>query len=547
MKIAIGQINTTVGDFEGNAEKILDYARRAEREGAELIVFPEMSVCGYPPMDLLDYERFVQENLRMLRYLQRQLPEELGVLVGYVDKTKGVGGKALQNVVSVLHGGQIIHSQAKTLLPTYDVFDEARYFQPAAERRPFTFKGVRIGAAICEDIWWQSEPSPGTRYVLDPVKELLDAGAELLLAPSASPFYQGKREVRRGLVEKIGRASGVPMVYVNMVGGNDNLIFDGASMISDARGRVTAVCEGYEEEFRLFDTEVPGGEAPVRDREPCEHLRQALVLGLKDYVEKCGFSRVHLGLSGGVDSALVAVLAVQAFGPERVRTFAMPSRFSADASTEDARQLANNLGVEFDVLPIEPMYEASLKSLEQVFGETEFGVTEENVQARLRGVMMMAYSNKTGSLLLTTGNKSELATGYCTLYGDMAGGLSVIGDLLKQDVYRLCRHINSLEAVIPESIIEKVPSAELRPDQKDEDSLPSYEILDGILSRYVVENKSADEIAAEGFDLQTVRDIVSLVGKNEYKRRQAPPVLKVSTRAFGTGRRMPIARNHFEA
>jgi NAD+ synthase (glutamine-hydrolysing) len=506
-----------------------------------------MSICGYPPMDLLDYERFVQENLRILRYLQRELPGELGVLVGYVDKTKGVGGKALQNVVSLIHRGGILHSQAKTLLPTYDVFDEARYFQPAAERRPFTFKGLRIGAAICEDIWWQSEPAPGTRYVIDPVKELLDEGAELLLAPSASPFHLGKREVRRRLLEKIGRSSGVPMIYVNMVGGNDNLIFDGASMVSNKRGEVTDVCRGYEEEFRLYDTADLGAEAPRGEEESCEHLRQALVLGLRDYVEKCGFSRVHLGLSGGIDSALVAVLAVQALGAERVRSFALPSRFSAEASAGDAGQLAQNLGIAFDVLPIEGGYDAALKALEPVFEDTEFGVAEENIQARLRGMLLMAYSNKTGSLLLTTGNKSELATGYCTLYGDMAGGLSVIGDLLKREVYALCRHINAERELIPESILNKAPSAELRPDQRDEDSLPAYEILDGILSRYVVENKTADEIAADGFDPETVRDIVTLVGKNEYKRRQAPPVLKVSTRAFGTGRRMPIARHLFES
>jgi NAD+ synthase (glutamine-hydrolysing) len=547
MKVAVGQINTTIGDFAGNVEKIITCTRRAEQEGAELIVFPEMCICGYPPMDLLDYERFVQENLRAVRRLQRELPREVGVLVGYVDKTKGVGGKALQNVVSVIHRGEIIHSQAKTLLPTYDVFDEARYFQPAAERRTFTFKGLRIGAAICEDIWWQTEPAPGTRYVIDPVKELLDGGAELLLAPSASPFHQGKREVRRGLLEKIGMSSGVPIIYVNMVGGNDNLVFDGASMVSNGEGRVTALCRSYEEDFRVFDTADLGEESPQESETPEEHLRRALVLGLRDYTEKCGFSRVHLGLSGGVDSALVAVLAVQALGAERVRTFALPSRYSTEASTEDARQLAQNLGTAFDVVPIESVYDASLKALEPVFGDSEFGVTEENVQARLRGMLLMAYSNKTGSLLLTTGNKSELATGYCTLYGDMAGGLSVIGDLLKTEVYRLCRHINAGRELIPESIMNKPPSAELRPDQKDQDSLPPYEELDGILNRYVVENKTADQIAAEGFDPTTVTRILGLVGKNEYKRRQAPPVLKVSTRAFGTGRRMPLARRIYEA
>lgn len=580
MKIAVGQINTTLADFDGNTEKILRYARYAVKRHVDLIVFPEMSLCGYPPMDLLDYERFVRENKRALRRLQHELPEEIAVAVGYVDKTHGISGKGLQNVVSIIRGGAILHSQAKTLLPTYDVFDEARYFEPASDRRVFELDGLRIGIAICEDLWWESEPSPGTRYALDPVRDLLDAGAQLIIAPSASPFFTGKDEVRRALIGNIGAASGVPVFYANMVGGNDNLVFDGTSLVSAGSGRVVVTGARFEEDY--FDVEVepesgavtmkgssdtPAGAGAnaeygevaagsdgtdVREsagedlHSEYEELRRALILGLRDYVHKCGFSRVHLALSGGIDSALVAVLAAQALGPENVHTFALPSRYSSEASAGDAETLAENLGVAIDSVPIEPVFDATLSTLAPVFEGTEADVTEENIQARIRGMFMMAYSNKYRSLVLTTGNKSELATGYCTLYGDMAGGLAVIGDLFKRQVYGLCRHLNRNEEVIPESIMEKPPSAELRPDQKDEDSLPPYETLDKILELYLLDNLSAEEIAERGFDLRLVRDLLTLVGRNEYKRRQAPPVLKVSTRAFGTGRRMPVARKIYE-
>ncbi|MFP4268431.1 MAG: NAD+ synthase [Spirochaetaceae bacterium] len=564
MKVAVGQINTVLGDFEGNTRKILEYAGRAAENGVDLIVFPEMSICGYPPMDLLDYERFTQENRRSLRKLQRELPLGIAAAVGYVDKTEGVLGKNLQNVVSIIRNGVILHSQAKTLLPTYDVFDEARYFEPASERRVYELDGVRVGIAVCEDLWWETEPVPGTRYAVDPVRELLDAGAALILSPSASPFFRGKDEVRRSLLRGVGRSSGVPVVYVNMVGGNDNLIFDGRSLVSDGSGEVFAEGRPFEEDY--FEVQLEGREsvkgvsepgspsarsastssADATDTEGFEELRRALVLGLADYVGKCGFTRVHLGLSGGIDSALVAVLAVQALGEGKVHAFAMPSRYSSEASAGDAGALANNLGIEFDSIPIEPVFESTLGVLAPVLEGTEADVTEENIQARIRGMLMMAYSNKFRSLVLTTGNKSELATGYCTLYGDMAGGLAVIGDLLKTEVYGLCRHINRQREIIPRSIMEKPPSAELRPDQKDEDSLPPYETLDAILELYLLENLSAGEIADRGFDRNMVSEILTLVGRNEYKRRQAPPVLKVSKRAFGTGRRMPVARRIYE-
>ncbi len=547
MKIAIGQINTVIGDFAGNADKILRTAAEAKEDLADLLVFPEMCICGYPPMDLLDYGRFVQENQKALRRLQQQLPSGIAVAVGYVDQTRGTAGKPLQNTVSVIKDGRILHSQAKTLLPTYDVFDEARYFEPASSRAIFSLDGVKFGIAICEDIWWESEPAPGTRYAVDPVKDLLDQGAQLILVPSASPFFSGKQEIRLELLQKIGRSSGVPAVYANMVGGNDNLIFDGCSMVTDSRGELIKYGESFREDYLLFDTDTqhPSVELPRLDQ--YELLREALVLGIRDYTAKCGFSKVHLGLSGGIDSALVAVLAVQALGPDKVHTFALPSRYSASSSEEDARQLAENLGVGYEVVPVEHVFNAVLETLRPVFGDREHDVAEENVQARIRGMLLMAYSNKFGSLVLTTGNKSELATGYCTLYGDMAGGLAVIGDLFKTQVYGLCRHINASEEIIPVNIINKPPSAELRPNQTDQDNLPDYEVLDGILSLYLLENKSAVEIAEAGYDPGMVHDVLTLVGRNEYKRRQAPPVLKVSTRAFGTGRRMPIARRIYEA
>jgi len=546
MKIAVGQINTVIGDFSGNVDKILRTAVQAGEDMIDLVVFPEMSICGYPPMDLLDYSRFVQENQKALRRIQKELIPGISAAVGYVDQTRGIGGKPLQNVISVIKDGSILHTQAKSLLPTYDVFDEARYFEPANSRKVFQLKGLKIGIAICEDIWWESEAVPGTRYAVDPVKELLDQGAEIILVPSASPYFAGKQKIRLELLRKIGRSSGVPAVYVNMIGGNDNLIFDGLSMITDSGGNLIKFAGSFREDYLMADLDAdhPALELPGTDSN--ELLQEALVLGLRDYVEKCGFKRVHLGLSGGIDSALVAVLAARALGPERVHTFGLPSRYSSSASETDARQLARNLGISFDLLPVEQTFNAVLDSLRPVFAGRDPDVAEENIQARIRGLFLMAYSNKFGSLLLTTGNKSELATGYCTLYGDMSGGLAVIGDLFKTQVYELCRHINAGEQIIPENIIQKAPSAELRPDQTDQDSLPEYEVLDRILYLYLLENKSAVEIVEAGFEEKTVREILRLVGRNEYKRRQAPPVLKVSMRAFGTGRRMPIARHMYE-
>jgi NAD+ synthase (glutamine-hydrolysing) len=558
VKLSLGQINSTIGDFVGNSARIRDAAIRARSEGAELIVFPELSLCGYPPMDLLDYEAFVEENITALRRLQQTLPPDIAVVVGYVDRTQGSTGKSLQNVAAVILNGEVVFRQAKRLLPTYDVFDEARYFEPAQASRVWQFGGLKIGIAICEDIWWETEPVPGTRYPVDPVRDLLDAGAQIILAPSASPFHSGKLHTRSRLVSSIGRNNSVPVVYVNMVGGNDSLIFDGYSFATDRSGAIRHLSPGFSEHVAIVESSTltntsTGVETPPAapllpgEEDRFAELERALILGLRDYLAKTGFSRVHLGLSGGIDSAVVAVIAARAVGPENVKVFLMPSQYSSSGSVTDSEQLARNLEVAYRTLPILPIYDAFSELLKEEFAGSEPGIAEENIQARARGNLLMAWSNKFGSLTLTTGNKSELAVGYCTLYGDMSGGLGVIGDLLKTEVYALARHFNRHEEVIPEEIITKPPSAELRPDQKDEDSLPAYSVLDGILHRYLILNQTYPQIVEAGFDPETVSHILHLVGRSEYKRRQAPPVLKVSPRAFGNGRRMPIARTIFES
>ncbi len=571
MRIAIAQCNPIIGAFDGNRRRILNAARQARDYGAELVLFPELAVCGYPPMDLLDQRTFVEANQKSVRMLQHELPADLAVVVGYVETNLAVSGKPLQNVAAVLHQGRVLHLQAKTLLPTYDVFDEARYFEPAAVRTPFELHGVRLGIAICEDIWWETPPAPGERYPIDPVKELLDAGAQLLLVPSASPFFTGKRTVREQLAERIAGIAGVPVVYSNMVGGNDSLIFDGNSFVVDAGGAVTARAPGFEEHVLVLDLTpgTPGTSGAPRaasargELHPAVHpqvrrgaapnpgekymeIEQALVLGIRDYLVKSGFKRVHLGLSGGLDSAVVAVLAVRALGRENVHAFLLPSQYSSPGSVGDAKQLCDALGIEYTTIAIGEIYHAFMRELEPVFAGREEDVAEENVQARVRGTLLMAYSNKFSSLVLATGNKSELATGYCTLYGDMAGALAVIGDLFKTEVYELAESFNSARAIIPQSTLTKAPSAELRPDQSDQDSLPPYDQLDAVLHCYIMENLTSTQIIERGFPPELVHRTLSLVARAEYKRRQTPPVLKVSPRAFGTGRRVPIARSIYE-
>ena len=546
MRIALGQINPVIGDFTGNLAKILAFSGEAKRRGAELAVFPEMCLCGYPPMDLVEHDSFVEANLKSLRLLQQQAPADIGIVVGYVDRNRTRAGKPLANTVSLVLDGEILLTQEKTLLPSYDVFDEARYFEPARERRVLEWRGERLGIAICEDFWWEAERATGSRYPVDPIKELLDQGATLILAPSASPYHAGKPQVRLGLLSGIGKSSGVPVLYVNTVGANDSLIFDGQSMVTSPEGRLVFLGAAFEEQLAVVDP-YAAGEGLFLSADRYRELEQALVLGIADYARKCGFHRVHLGLSGGIDSSVVAVLAVRAVGPEQVAVFALPSRYSSPGSLTDAETLARNLGVRLERIPIEEVFQASLSGLEPVFRGTPPDSAEENLQARIRGTLLMAYGNKFHSLLLATGNKSELATGYCTLYGDMCGGLAPIGDLLKTEVYALARSLNRDRKLIPETVFDKPPSAELKPDQTDQDTLPPYEQLDRILSRYLLDNLTFEQISALGEDPDTVRRVLSMVSRAEFKRRQAAPVLKVSPRAFGTGRRIPIARRFYEA
>jgi NAD+ synthetase len=544
MKIALAQINTTVGDLASNEAKIRAAYERGDAAGADLVVMPELAVTGYPPRDLLLKENFVAGNLAVVERLAK-ITGQTGLVVGYVGRSEIRPGRAVTNSVALLQHGKIVATRNKTLLPTYDVFDEDRYFQPATQNAPVQFNGTTIGLTVCEDIWNDEDFWPDRRYRQDPAQELLTAGAKLIVNVSASPWHLGKHQLRREMLALVARKSKCPVVYCNLIGGNDELVFDGSSLVYNEHGELVAQGKIFEEDFLLVDLATA---KPVSDTLPAEEEKifKALVLGLRDYAHKCGFKSALLGLSGGIDSALVAVLAVAALGKENVRGVSLPSRFSSQGSLDDARSLAENLGIRYDVIPIEPMFEVAKQQLKNVFEGRPEDVAEENIQARLRGVILMGMSNKFGSLLLTTGNKSETAVGYCTLYGDMCGGLSVINDLPKMMVYRLSKWINREHEIIPAASITKAPSAELRPNQTDQDSLPPYEILDAILEKYVVEAKSVAEIVRAGFDEATVKRVARLIDNSEYKRRQAAPGLKVTTKAFGVGRRIPIAQRYRE-
>jgi NAD+ synthase (glutamine-hydrolysing) len=572
-------MNSTIGGFTGNREKILAFTRKAQTEHrSDLVLFPELAVCGYPPMDLLDQDRFVEMNIRTVHILQREIPEGIAVGVGFVNRNPYGRGKSLVNAYGILLNGKLVFEQIKTLLPTYDVFDEARNFESAQQWPVFAWQGERIGVAICEDVWRETD-IPGTHYLRDPVRELLNQGVSLLCVPSASPYIAGKLKVRRALAERISRRGNIPLVYINAVGANDSILFDGRSFVvapaeeGPGSGSVKGyplklTAKAFEEDLLTWESTAPRGgvfyeqepaDSDCRDtfkvgltRQELDILEAALVMGIREYMHKCGFTKAHLGLSGGIDSALVAYLAVQALGKDRVVCFSMPSRFSSPGSKDDALELAARLGCGLVSLPIEPVYTSFLSTLAEVFERRPFDVAEENLQARIRGTLLMAFSNKFDSMLLTTGNKSELAMGYCTLYGDTNGALGPIGDLFKTEVFALCRRINEKalaaqgRAIIPEEILTKAPSAELRFNQKDEDSLPPYEQLDAILKLYLFENLSKEEIMERGFDGELSGWIIKTVARAEFKRRQAPPVLKVSKRAFGMGRRMPIARELYE-
>jgi NAD+ synthase (glutamine-hydrolysing) len=548
MKIALAQLNTTVGDLAGNEAKILAAYAHAVAAGADLLITPELALTGYPPRDLLLKPHFVAQNLAALERLAAKT-RITGLLVGHVGDHTAEPGRDLTNAVSLLQHGRIVATRTKTLLPTYDVFDEDRYFEPASENAPVPFEGVSLGLTICEDMWNDEDFWPERLYRRNPPMDLVKAGAEILINASASPWSLGKEKTRFDMLRSLAIKSRRPVVYCNLVGGNDELVFDGDSMVFAADGTLLAKGKAFEEDF-LF-VELPDGTEPAPGvgyaaSAPEELIYRALVLGLRDYLHKCGFKSAVLGLSGGIDSALVACIAAEALGADNVRGLALPSEISSQHSLDDARVLAANLGIRYDVVPIQPPFAAVRAQMKNVLEGRAEDTTEENIQARLRGVVLMAMSNKFGSLLLTTGNKSELAVGYCTLYGDMCGGLAVISDVPKTMVYRLARWINRDCEFIPESTLTKPPSAELRPDQKDQDSLPPYEVLDAILDAYVVQQRSLDEILTMGFPETDVRRVIRLIDFSEYKRRQAAPGLKVTSKAFGVGRRMPIAQRFRE-
>jgi NAD+ synthase (glutamine-hydrolysing) len=542
MKVALAQINTTVGDLAGNAAKILAAYRRGAEAGLDLVMAPELAITGYPPRDLLLKGRFIPQNLAILERLAKATGQT-GLLVGYVGLNAERPGREATNSVALLQNGQIIATRAKTLLPTYDVFDEDRYFEPAKENQVVEFNGGKIGLTVCEDVWNDEDFWRERRYRKNPVIELVQAGAKMIFNVSASPWHLGKNQTRLAMLSSMAAKARCPLLYCNAAGGNDELIFDGGSMAFNAAGQPLAAGARFEEDFVVVDTET---QTPVtlESRPDEEELHSALALGLRDYLHKCGFKSAILGLSGGIDSAVTACLAVAALGVENVRGFALPSQYSSPGSKDDARKLAANLGIQYDVIAIQPGFEAVKQELSPVFAGRPEDTAEENMQARLRGVILMAISNKFGSLLLTTGNKSELAVGYCTIYGDMCGGLAVISDVPKTMVYRLARWINREREIIPTDSITKPPSAELRPDQTDQDSLPPYDVLDAILEAYVVHGRSASEIIDRGFEEAVVKRIVRLIDFNEYKRRQAAPGLKVTSKAFGVGRRIPIAQRY---
>ncbi len=544
MKLALAQINTTVGDLAGNEAKILAAYTRGLEAGVDLVMVPELATTGYPPRDLLLKPGFVNANLELLNRLAAAT-KQTALLVGFVGRNEARPGRETTNSVALLQHGKIATVRVKPLLPTYDVLDEDRYFEPATDNAPAPFNNTSIGLTICEDVWNDEDFWRDRRYRANPAVALAEKGATALLNVSASPWHVGKNAVRRNMLAKLAAKSRCPMAYCNLVGGNDELVFDGASLVFDQHGQLLAEGKIFDEDFLVVDLDHAAPIEPVTA--PIEEtIYRALVLGLRDYLHKCGFKSAVLGLSGGIDSALTAVIAAEALGNSNVRGISLPSQFSSQGSLDDARKLAQNLGIQYDVVPIQPMFLAAKEQLKPLFAGRPEDTAEENIQARLRGLILMAISNKFGSLLLTTGNKSELAVGYCTLYGDMCGGLSVISDVPKTMVYRISRWINRQREIIPGDSITKAPSAELRPNQTDQDSLPPYDILDAILEAYVVEGRSASEIIKAGHEEQTVRRVVRLIDLNEYKRRQAAPGLKVTSKAFGVGRRIPIAQRYRE-
>jgi len=556
MKICLAQINPTIGAFKQNAGKICKSINAARKQGADLVIFPEMSVVGYPPKDLLEFSGFVDSNLKALEEIKSST-YGIAAIVGFVDRNVEQRGKALHNAAAYIKNRKIVSRHYKSLLPTYDVFDEDRYFEPTHNISIAKISGRKFGISICEDAWGADAVWPGTIHHKDPVECMINQGAEIIINISASPFTIGKQDARLKMLTGHAKRYNVPIVFVNQIGGNDDLVFDGNSLVINKKGVVVDRASGFKEDLLMVEfkgSDVNAGESKLRadkKKTRCvagegnvESVYKALVLGTRDYVKKCGFKKAVIGLSGGIDSAVTAVIAVKALGSKKVLGVTMPSSFSSKGSVEDSVVLAEKLGIDCQVIPIKSIYNAYTKTLSGIFAGLPFDVTEENLQARIRGKILMAISNKHGYLVLTTGNKSELAVGYCTLYGDMCGGLAVISDIPKTMVYDLAEYINRRKEIIPVDTIEKPPSAELRPNQKDQDSLPPYDVLDGVLMAYIEETKDVGDIVGMGYDESLVKDIISKVDRNEYKRKQAAPGLKVTTKAFGTGRRMPLAQRY---
>ena len=546
MKIAIAQINPIIGDFNHNFDRIKYFADEAMELKCDLVVFSELVISGYPPRDLLEKNDFVDANLACLNRLLASI-RGIGVICGFVDRNPVDKGKPLYNSAVLFEDGNILHKVHKRLLPTYDIFDERRYFEPGRESTFHPYKGCKIGITVCEDAWNDEDISKRRIYPIDPVELVVKAGADLVINVSASPFYVGTREFRWNMFGSMARKYRIPLIFANQVGGNDSVIFDGISTVFDNNGNlVTRACD-FEEDFVVFDSEAPASspdEIHPISSSATESILKALVLGTRDYVIKCGFSKAVVGLSGGIDSAVTACIAVMALGRENVSVVFMPSQYTSQENFEDTEKLAANLGIALTRIPIEGMFKEFLRFLTPSFTESEIGITEQNIQARIRGTILMGLSNKFGSLVLSTGNKSELAVGYCTLYGDMTGGLAVISDVPKTMVYDLARFINRDKENIPPRIIAKAPSAELKPDQTDQDDLPPYEILDPILKGYIEDFKGPDELVQMGFDIKIVEHVILRVDRNEYKRHQAAPGLKVTSKAFGYGRRHPLAQRY---
>lgn len=540
MKIALAQFNPTVGDFSGNSARMLEMAASAKSRGADLVIFSELCLCGYPPQDLVERPAFLERNQKYLSSLAAQMP--MPAIVGYVGKAQVDTGKPAANCAAFLAEGKILFKQRKMLLPTYDVFDESRYFQPAQSQSNFLFDGQQLGITICEDGWNDKDFWKQRLYERDPVAELAGQGTTILINISASPYNLDKRSLRMDMLRSIARHHKLPIVYVNQVGGNDSLVFDGSSFAFDADGNLAALAHSFEDDLVVFDSVSGTGDIRPQPTDELEAAYRALVCGTRDYVRKCGFTKVVIGLSGGVDSALVAAIAVDALGPENVLGVSMPGPYSSKGSLVDSARLAENLNIQYSVIQIDELFQLYRKTLCTAFAGQPEGVAEENIQARVRGNLLMALSNKFGSMVLSTGNKSEYAVGYSTLYGDMAGGLAVISDVPKLMVYELASLVNRRRELIPEATMTKPPSAELRPNQTDQDSLPPYDVLDRILKAYVEDLRSPEEISSHyEFPLDMVREVARMVDRSEYKRKQAPPGLKITSKAFSVGRRFPLA------